>query len=121
MPRRAWIVWMMFALLPLRGWAAAAMTLPAPDPVAPLETSVAAEATLAPCHESATTTDTGDVADAPTGEHNCLLCHLCHGAVAGLPAAPVSPQILPAPVPRIEAGDDTGRRLTGGLERPPRT
>ena len=112
---------MMFALLPLRGWAAAAMTLPALAPGAPVETSVAAEATLAPCHESVAATDAGDTGHAPASEHNCLLCHLCHGAVAGLPAAPVPPQTLPAPVPRIEAGDDTGRRLTGGLERPPRT
>lgn len=115
MPRRAWILWMMLALLPLRGWAAVGMMLPAVGGHAPLEAAATAQAETSPCHEQA------DAADAPSGEHNCLLCHLCHGAVAGMPAAPVQPHVLPLGAPRVERDHDTGRRPNGGLERPPRT
>lgn len=105
---------MMFALLPLRGWAGVAMTLPVGAAMAPVEVSTVVEAARPACHEQA------DTADAPAAEPSCLLCQLCHGAVAGLPAAPAGPQSLPMQSPLIETAHDTGRRLTGGLDRPPR-
>lgn len=102
MSRRTWILWLMLALLPMRLWAASVMPAMA----------VASEA---PCHEQAATEG------APAAEPSCCAtCDLCHGtpadiALPGLPL-PDLPDAGPAPsTPR-----DTGRTLTGRLDRPPR-
>ncbi|HWH74673.1 MAG TPA: hypothetical protein VNV16_10480 [Methylibium sp.] len=87
MRRATWILWLMMALLPLRGWAVGAMGLPG-TPAASLGT--------------------------------CQSCDWCHATLA-LPAAlPVVTLHLPVAPPRPIAAQDTGRRLIGGLERPPR-
>ena len=106
----------MLALLPLRGWAAASMTVPAAvvnaaeyaaQAAAPANTATPA------CHEGA-----GD--ESGTTGHTCKLCDLCHGAVADL-ATPALPHVpVPAVVPPLAPARDTGRHAVGGLDRPPR-
>ena len=110
---RLWIVCLTLALLPLRGWAAASMTVPAAltDASAHIEQG----ATSVPsCHEAA-----GD--ESAPADHTCNLCNLCHSAAADLPDATVQQMPLPEVAPRIAAAHDTGRHAVGGLDRPPRT
>jgi len=97
------LMWLMLALLPLRGWANLAMHPPAPTAPA-----------VAPCHGE----DTPAAADPAVKA--CTLCDVCHGAVLALAgAAPlgVDPrsQALPASLSAVapEAAPD-------GLFRPPR-
>jgi hypothetical protein len=116
MPFRFWIVCLMLALLPLRGWAAASMTVPAAGHDAGIEAvQVAGPAEpMAPsCHEAA-----GD-ASTPTG-HACNLCDLCHGAAADQADARIAPMPLPDVTPPVAVARDTGRHAVGGLDRPPR-
>lgn len=115
MRRATWILWLMLALLPLRGWAAATMGVPAID-ASTAAAAMSAEASdsdrTLPCHTAA-----GDDGG-PAG--NCQACDWCHAAL-GLPAdATLTTAELPAAPPRVSAASDTGRRLIGGLDRPPR-
>ncbi len=106
----------MLALLPLRGWAAASMTVPAAVSDASVHVVQVAglgEHTMASCHEAA-----GD-ASTPTG-HACNLCDLCHSAVADQVDASVPQMPLLDVMPLPAVARDTGRHAVGGLERPPR-
>ena len=118
MSRRFWIVCLMLALLPLRGWAAASMTVPAAvvDAAAYFDQSAApADVGMPGCHEAV-----ADDSGTTTG-HACNLCDLCHGAVADLADATLPQMPLPDVAPRIAAAHDTGRPAVGWLERPPRS
>lgn len=117
MSARHWIVWLMLAMLPLRGWAVATMEMPTAvadgagfEFSSPINTH-----DRAPCHDAAADDDQGATA------HTCGLCDLCHNAVAAAAvfdaSAPTAPEALPPP----GAARDTGRQAIGGLERPPRT
>jgi hypothetical protein len=113
---RVWIVCLMLALLPLRGWAAASMTVPAAGHDATSEVAqVAGPAQpMAPsCHEAA-----GD--DSTPAGHACNLCDLCHGAAADQAEARVAQMPLPDVTPPVAVARDTGRHAVGGLDRPPR-
>jgi cytochrome c2 len=117
MSRRFWIVCLMLALLPLRGWAAASMTVPAAltDASVQIEQMVAAtDAAVPSCHEAV-----GD--ESAPADHTCNLCDLCHSAAADLADTTLPQMPLPEVAPRIAAAHDTGRHAVGGLERPPRT
>ena len=116
MPRRLWIIWLMLALLPLRGLAVATMEMP--GGAAELEGAAtpalaAAAHANAPCHEGADH-------DSSSAGHACGLCDLCNCAVTVPPqvVAPVQP--LPGVIPAPGLARDTGRNAIGGLERPPR-
>ena len=116
MPSRFWIVCLMLALLPLRGWAAASMTVPAMAAAASVQQAHSTDheaAALTPCHEAAGS-------DSTAAGHACNLCDLCHAAVADLAAPTLLPAPLPDASPRPAAARDTGRHAVGGLERPPR-
>jgi hypothetical protein len=117
MPRRVWIVCLMLALLPLRGWAAASMAMPEPAMASAAHAwhaDAEAHAAVSPCHEAASD-------DASTTAHACNLCDLCHGAVADLATPALTHLRLPGVTPRPTLARDTGRPAVGGLERPPRT
>lgn len=117
MSRRFWIVCLMLALLPLRGWAAASMTVPAAltDASVQIEQMVAStDAAVPSCHGAA-----GD--ESTASDRTCSLCVLCHGAAAALAEATLPQMPQPDAAPRIAAAHDTGRAAVGGLERPPRT
>ena len=107
----------MLALLPLRGWAAASMTVPAAAVEASVQIAQAAghaASALPACHDAAA----GDEST-PAG-HACNLCDLCHGAVADMAQPTLLPEPLPDVSPRPAATRDTGRQAVGGLDRPPR-
>jgi cytochrome c553 len=116
MSRRFWIVCLMLALLPLRGWAAASMTVPVVAhgiAVNAVQVAAPGEPTVPSCHRAA-----GDESGA--SGHACTLCDLCHGALADL-AAPSLPQLAsPDVTARPVLARDTGRHAVGGLDRPPR-
>jgi hypothetical protein len=79
------LLWLLLALLPMRGWANGWMHLATAD-------GSVAEAVAMPCHGDAAPADSGDSLPAPAG---CTLCDLCHGV-----AMPASIETL--------AGDDAG-------------
>lgn len=114
--RSAWILWLMLALLPVRGWAVASMdmSMGAMD-LAPLaqadHTADGAENATPACHQA----DDGD-----SRAVSCQACDWCHAAL-GLPAD-TSVQVSEAPAvsPVPDVARDTGRPAVGGLERPPR-
>jgi hypothetical protein len=101
------LLWLLLALLPLRGWANLTMHLPTQG-----------SASAAPCHgvEMAAAHAAADTADAAP---SCTLCDVCHGVM--LPAAEMAQgsdrcaQPLPTarPAPAAAAEPDT-------LFRPPR-
>lgn len=116
MRRATWILWMMLALLPLRGWAVASMDLPSSDAAAVhAMADGAALAALPPCH------DTADAGADGASAANCQACDWCHASLALPPRLALSTVATPAAPPRLASMHDTGRRLSGGLERPPRS
>jgi hypothetical protein len=116
MSRRAWIVCLMLALLPLRGWAASTMMVPAGhEPESMVHAAPADHHAQPPCHEPMASAEA-----AADSSHNCKLCDLCNSTVASMPGLRAEPPPLPDAAPLIEAARDTGRHLADGLERPPR-
>jgi hypothetical protein len=105
-PTLHWLLWLVIALLPLRGWAMAQMAVPAVTP------HHAAEA--APhCHDQGT----HKAAPAHAG---CALCEVCHASL-GLPAVvvlhlPALPHAAPAATPITGVRDGPPSELF----RPPR-
>lgn len=63
------LLWLLLALLPLRGWANGWMHLAS-------DTGTVAEAVAMPCHGEAAPADAAEALAAPAG---CTLCDLCHG------------------------------------------
>ena len=116
MSRRLLILWLMLALLPLRGWAAASMTVPSAAAEASVQMTQVADnsARAAPsCHGAPSDSS-------PSTGHACNLCDLCHGAAVHMadPIAVSSP--LPDVNPRPVDSRDSGHQAVGGLDRPPR-
>jgi hypothetical protein len=113
---RHWIIWLMLALVPLRGWAVAAMEMPAavPDGSGVEVASPINAPERTGCHDAAAGHDTD------AASHTCGLCDLCHNAVAASSTVetcnPIAPEALPPP----GATRDTGRHALGRLDRPPR-
>jgi hypothetical protein len=112
MSRRFWIICLMLALVPLRGWAAASMPM-ASMAVELNAASTEAQASVPPCHQQ--------TADASvTVCQACDLCSLCHGMLAQTVFSPLPAMGIPSAAPAASRTRDTGRRLIGGLDRPPR-
>ena len=97
------LLWLLLALLPLRGWAHSSMHLPAAD------TSAAA-----PCHGAEAVTDPS------TAVQPCTLCDICHSAMLPWADGALShpdrrAQPLPGAAPPAAAATEPGT-----LFRPPR-
>jgi hypothetical protein len=111
-PTLHWLLWLVIALLPLRGWAMAQM---APMAVAPVSMAQAAVVdALPPCH-----TGVPDTEATPT-HAGCSLCEVCHASL-GLPAVselhlPALPHAAPTATPITGVRDGP----PGELFRPPR-
>lgn len=109
--RKAFVVlWLLLALLPLRGWAGTLMHLPAPE--------TAAASVAMPCHGEVA----GDEADAsPTSADasTCSLCDLCHG-VAALPASAPAPEGPFGETPPATGSPAPLQVVPAPLYRPPR-
>jgi cytochrome c553 len=114
--RATWILWLMLALLPVRGWATAsmAMSIDAVGSAAVAQADLAAnpaENAMPACHQA----DDGD-----SRTVSCQACDWCHAAL-GLPAdTSVQVRAAPAVSPLPDVARNTGRPAVGGLERPPR-
>lgn len=120
---RVVLVWMLLALLPVRGWATLAMQLSPPGS----HSTSAAHAVQAPCHEMAAASAPADAAadeaaaGSVGGSHaGCSMCDLCHGTAACNAQTTLSFALNHVARIRPVADADTGRALVGGLERPPR-
>jgi hypothetical protein len=114
MRRATVILWLMLALLPLRGWAVASMGMDMPAAAVSAAADAAATTPGSPmpaCHEAG---DDGSLSA------NCQACDWCHAAL-GL-SAQITATASPAPAvqPASAVARDTGRRAVGGLDRPPR-
>jgi len=96
---RVWLIALMIALLPLRGWVGDAMALGA---------FTAPETAAASCHETVANAaeandaqhaghDTSPGDAAPDGHHSHLACDLCNGpALASAVTASANPQAAPS-------------------------
>jgi hypothetical protein len=97
------MLWLLLALLPLRGWAHLSMHLPAAD-----------ASVIAPCHGEAA------AADPATPDQPCTLCDICHGAMLPWADSAASgrdrrAQPLPAAAPQAAPAAEPD-----ALFRPPR-
>lgn len=105
--RTALVLWLLLAILPLRGWAGALMHLPASDPVRVVAGM--------PCHGEAVDSSGEQAADAP-----CALCDLCHGSVAVVTAPVLAIGDLPAQGVPATTAPAAPQVDPGALYRPPR-
>jgi hypothetical protein len=97
------LLWLLLALLPLRGWAHLSMHLTAPD-----------LSVMAPCHGAEA------AADSSASTPPCTLCDICHGAVlpwadSPAPSKDRRAQALPAAASRAAPPAEPD-----ALFRPPR-
>jgi cytochrome c5 len=125
------ILWILLALLPLRGWATSDMQVSmalgtmTSAVVAASSTPTATKAqphAAAPCHGDGVTADAGGTPEPSTGSHAaCTLCDLCH-SVAMTTAESVldtRPRVAAERVSLVST--DTGHLLIDRLDRPPRS
>jgi hypothetical protein len=128
---RSLILWIMLALLPLRGWAmsdmqvsmaTSALTAAAAEVVLPQAAHEMQATASPPCHGEAASSQADSAPQPNSGTHSaCSLCDLCHSvamvnAQAALSAAPT------AALQRVSLiSADTGRALIDRLDRPPRS
>ncbi len=128
LPRLAWLLWLLVALLPLRSGAHMAMgSLPVAAPMQAGTQSNAAhhEAALAEpaahCHEdaSASTADTGTPNASPL--HNCSLCDICHASLGPTPSVTLALSLPPSLAPAATPCPGLPPGVVSGLFRPPRT
>ena len=97
------LLWLLLALLPLRGWAHLSMHLPAAD-----------AGIVAPCHGEQSEPEASGTTP------SCTLCGICHGAMlpwadAAAPQPDPRSQELPAAAPRAAPAGEPD-----ALFRPPR-
>lgn len=127
-PVLRWLLWLVIALLPLRGWALAEMAAMTALPgavmmaVSPQDMTPHAAEALPPCHAALADRSMPTDADpqATPAHAGCSLCEICHASL-GLPAPPSLslprlPQATPALVPVTGAADAP----PDALFRPPR-
>jgi hypothetical protein len=124
MRRSLLVLWLLIALLPLRGWAHARMAMADLAPVVVTATTAeTADQGVMPCHgASSDDTSMSSEADTTVPSHlACSLCSLCHAAFATAPDMRWPAFALPAPPPSSGRTDDLGRVTPERLERPPRS
>lgn len=100
-------LWLLLALLPLRGWANLTMHLPAPG-----------SAAMAPCH-GAETVAADQVADAADAAQGCTLCDVCHGGMLLTAERVQGSDRCTQPLPSARAAP-VAKAEPGILFRPPR-
>jgi hypothetical protein len=123
MRRLSWILWLLIALMPVRGIAQSLMSF------APAQNegvmAAAKPIDAAPCPMHAVSADADDTAmpdangSSPTS-HACSLCDVCHSAVLPLTLGVAPPSALPGDEPVPAHGLGAGRAAPAKLFRPPR-
>ena len=122
MRRLSWILWLLIALMPVRGIAQSLMSF------APSQSEVMASASpvdAAPCPMHAANADADDTSTpSATGSnptsHACSLCNVCHSAVLPLTLGVAPASALPGDEPVPAHGLGAGRAAPAKLFRPPR-
>jgi hypothetical protein len=122
MRRWPWILWLLIALMPVRGIAQSLMSF-APAPAHGV-VSATSSADAAPCPMHALSDAAGD-ATAPASDgngmsHACSLCNVCHSAVLPLTLALSPASAMPDGEPLPAHGLGAGRAAPAELFRPPR-
>jgi hypothetical protein len=128
---RCVILWILLALLPLRGWAmsdmqvsmaTSSLAMASAEVVTPHGAHEMQASAALPCHGEAASLQADNAPESNSGTHSaCSLCDLCHSvamvtAQTALSAAPT------ATVRRLSlVSADTGRALIDRLDRPPRS
>jgi hypothetical protein len=124
-PRRlvAALLWVVLALLPLRGFAAALMPLamahPAPAAAAHGDAAHDTAAEAMPCHSAMESA--GEQADGDVPLTQCAMCDLCHAGVMQAAAPGSLPDAPPQDPPAALASAPIEARAPDALLRPPRT
>ena len=118
------VLWILIALLPLRGWAFSGMQVDMAAGEVAMASQVVASGTphhaSAPCHEAAAS-DAADDSDAAGSSHaGCSLCDVCHSVALFNAASPLGAAQVAVTRAHPLTRTDTGRSLVGGLDRPPR-
>lgn len=129
MRRLHWIIWLMLALLPLRGWAHGFMLVQAAQGSTTALPTVAAAAhheasnpdSLPPCHQPMVGAQSDAGESSATASHACALCDLCHGVLAPPVAGGTLAHALPGDVPAVHLAIHAARGVTTLIYRPPRT
>lgn len=104
------LLWLLLALLPLRGWANGWMHLAT-------TTDTVAEAVAMPCHGEAAPADASEASAGPAG---CTLCDLCHGIAMPMSIEPLAGADARAPWLQAE-GPTLAPGQPNPFFRPPRT
>jgi cytochrome c5 len=121
MRRWSWILWLLIALMPVRGIAQSLMTF-APANAAAVA-AAPTDAPPCPMHVAV-----GDAAAATSAEDSgngtpsqvCSLCNVCHSAVLPLALAVSAASAIPDAEPLPAHGLGAGRAAPSELFRPPR-
>jgi hypothetical protein len=129
MRRLSWLLWLLIALMPVRGIAQSLMVGGAFGH-SPAATSPAAAENPCPMHaiqgDAAARDALAAVASGALGaqstasSHVCSLCDVCHSAVLPLDLPLAHDGILPDAAPRPSLGLGAGRAAPTDLFRPPR-
>jgi Co/Zn/Cd efflux system component len=128
---RPLILWILLALLPLRGWAMSDMQVSmATSALAASSAEVVMvqaahemqASAAAPCHGEGASSQADNAPQSSSGTHSaCSLCDLCH-SVAMVHAQTALSTAPTAAVRRVSlVSVDTGRALIDRLDRPPRS
>jgi hypothetical protein len=122
MRRWSWILWLLIALMPVRGIAQSLMSF---APAQPNEVAATTPADAMPCPMHLATDGNAASMPAPDGNtsipsHACSLCNVCHSAMLPLAWAPSPASALPEDAPLPAGGLGAGRAAPSELFRPPR-
>jgi len=123
MRRLSWILWLLIALMPVRGIAQSLMSFAPAQSEAVMAAAQSVDGAPCPMHAaSAATDETATPASSgsnPTS-HACSLCDVCHSAVLPLTLGVAPPSALPEDEPVPAHGLGAGRAAPAKLFRPPR-
>ena len=118
------VLWILLALLPLRGWAFSGMQVDMAAGEVAMASQVVVSGTphhaSAPCHEAAASDAADDSDMAGTSHAGCSLCDVCHSVALFNAAPPLGAAQVAVTRAHPLTRTDTGRSLVGGLDRPPR-
>ena len=127
---RPLILWILLALLPLRGWATSEMQVSMAmgtvvAATAAVSTKQAAPAkqhhAAAPCHGEALQPDLEAAPESGGGGHTaCTLCDLCHSVAMATAETVLDARPTVAAQRMSFVSTDTGHALVDRLDRPPR-
>lgn len=119
--RRIWLIGLLIALLPLRGWAWATMPVATWEPPPCHASAHQADAPLHDAQDAAHDVAPDAAQDAASDSHaTCTLCDLCHAGVISAPDWAWPDRQPPATAPSWAVSPSSGREGGDDLFKPPR-